>query len=268
MVPAVAARASDSLEGESRRRRAAGMIADVFPRDSALRETIGGEEAVMRRAVVEVPRQDPQCFGRLTELGVIESFRLIHLFRFDMKSYEGICRVKFRNPGVHPSRMVGHIGISKAQSLARLADGACLVHIEGKPTAELARFAALTGGAMYPAFEPTPESWRVTAVGSNDQLRRFLAELRHFKMRYKVLSIEDAELKGPALPSPMELLTPRQREAVIAAYRSGYYDIPKRADSADVARVLALGKSTTLEHLRKAEKRLLDNFMQIGGGSG
>jgi hypothetical protein len=244
------------------------MIADASPRDPAPRDLVGGKGAILRRVIVEMPKQDPQCFGRLTELGVIESFRVIHLFRFDTKSYEGICRVKFRDPEVHPSRMVGHLGISKAQRLARLADGACLVHIEGRPTADWARFAALTGGAMYPAFEPTPGTWRVTAVGSNDQMRRFLAELRHFKMRYKVLSIEDAELKGPSSPSPMEVLTPKQREAMVAAYRSGYYDIPKRADSADVAKILALGKSTTLEHLRKAEKRLLDNFMRIGGGFG
>jgi hypothetical protein len=244
------------------------MIGDASPPDSVLPEVVGSKEAVMRRVIVEVPRQDPECFGRLTNLGVIESFRVIHLFRFDTRSYAGICRVKFQDPTVRPSQMVGHIGISKAESLARLADGASLVNIEGRPTAGWARLAALTGGAMYPAFEFTPENWRITVVGSNDQIRGFLAELRHFKMRYKVLSVEDADLKGPSSPSPMEVLTPKQREALVAAYRSGYYDIPKRADSAAVAKALALGKSTTLEHLRKAEKRLLDNFMQIGGGFG
>jgi hypothetical protein len=219
----------------------------------------------MRRVVVEVPRLDPEGFGRLTNLGVIESFRVVHLFRFDTKSYDAICRVKFRDPGMLPSRMVGHIGISKAESLARLADSACLVRIEGRPTEEWARFAALSEGAMHPAFELKPASWRVTAVGSNDQMRRFLADLRHFKMRYKVLSIEDANLPRPSAKLAVDVLTPKQREVLVAAYRNGYYDIPKRAGSADVAKALALGKSTTLEHLRKAEKRLLDNFMQTGG---
>jgi HTH DNA binding domain len=244
------------------------MIADASPQDSALGEVVGRKGAVLRRVIVEVPRQDPECLGRLTSPGVIESFRVIHLFRFDPRSYDGICRVKFRDPGVGPSQMVGQIGISKAECLARLADGARLVHIEGRPTAEWARFAALTGGAMYPAFQLTPDSWRVTAVGSSDQMRGFLAELRHFKMPYKVLSIEDADLGGPSPKLPMDMLTPKQREALIAAYRSGYYDIPKRADSAAVAKALALGKSTTLEHLRKAEKRLLDTFMQVGGEVG
>jgi HTH DNA binding domain len=243
------------------------MIAEGSSRDSDLREAIGRKEAATRRVIVEVPTQDPNCFGRLTNLGLIESFRVIHLFRYDRKSYAVLCRVKFQDPGILPSQLVGQVGISRAESLARLEDGACLVHIEGRPTAGWARLAALSGGAMYPAFELTPESWRITVVGSTDQMKEFLAELRQFKMRFKVLSIEDADIRGPFPRSAMGILTPKQREALVAAYQSGYYDIPKRADSADVARALALGKSTTLEHLRKAEKRLLDNFMNLGGGS-
>jgi predicted DNA binding protein len=240
------------------------MIAEASAPDPDLREAIGRKEPVTRRVIVEVPTPDPECFGGLTHLGVIESFRVIHLFRFDRKSYAGLYRVKFRDPRVLPSQMVGHIGISKATSLARLADGARLVHLEGRPTAGWARLAALKGGGMYPSFGFRRESWRITVLGSNDQMKKFLTELRHFKMRFKVSSIEDADNPGPFPRSAMEILTPKQRKALVAAYQSGYYDIPKRADSADVARALALGKSTTLEHLRKAEKRLLDHFMDAG----
>jgi len=37
----------------------------------------------------------------------------------------------------------------------------------------------------------------------------------------------------------------------------GYYDVPRRTDSEMVAKALELDKSTVVEHLRKAEKRLL-----------
>lgn len=225
-----------------------------------------GQAATVRRVTLELPRQDPECFERFTDLGVIESFRVIHLFRFDARAYAGICRVKFQDPDVRPARMVGHIGISKAEHLAQLADGAYLVNIEGRPTAGWARLAALTGGSMYPAFQFTPDSWRITVLGTSTQLRGFLAELQRFKMRYKFLSIEDADLCDHSPKSPMEALTPRQREALVAAFQSGYYDIPKRADSAAVAKMLGLGKSTTIEHLRKAEKRLLVGM--IGGSGG
>ncbi len=193
---------------------------------------------------------------------------MIHLFRFDTKAYSGICRVKFRDPAVRPTQMVGYVGISKVGHLAQLADGAFLASIEGRPTADWTRLAALTDGAMYPALELTSESWRITVVGSGEQIKGFLANLRELKMRYKVLSVEDGGLEGPAPGSAVAILTPKQREALVVAYQCGYYDIPKRAESADVAKALALGKSTTLEHLRKAEKRLLDSYMHPGGESG
>ena len=251
------------------------MTATRSARRDALLQTGGLDAAgspepvtTTRRVVLELPRQDPESFERLTDLGVIESFRVVHLFRFDTRAYAGICRVKFRDPAVRPAQMVGHIGISKVGHLARLADGAYLANVEGRPTAGWARLAALTEGAMYPALELTPESWRVTVVGCSDQIKRFLADLREFKMRYKVLSVEDADIQEP-LPKPaMAILTPKQREALVAAYQCGYYDIPRRADSAAVARALSRGKSTTLEHLRKAEKRLLDSYMHVSGGLG
>jgi len=221
-----------------------------------------------RRVTVELPRQGPDRLELLTDVGMIDSFRVIHLFQLDERSYSGLCRVKFRDPSMHPSRMEGQIGISKVECLARLEDGASLVHIEGSPTVAWARLATLTGGAMYPALELTPENWRISVVGSNAQMRSFLADLRQLKMSYKVVAIENANLDDSAPSSPMRMLTPKQREALTAAYHIGYYDIPKRAESADVAKVLALGKSTTLEHLRKAEKRLLDSFMIGGRGLG
>ena len=226
------------------------------------------QAAATRRVVLELPRQDPEGFERLTDLGVIESFRVIHLFRFDSRAYAGICRVKFRDPAVRPTQMVGYVGISKVGHLAQLADVAYLANIEGRPTADWTRLAALTDGAMYPALELTSESWRITVVGSTDQIKGFLANLRELKMRFKVLSVEDADFQGTTLGPANAILTPKQREALLVAYQCGYYDIPKRAESADVAKALALGKSTTLEHLRKAEKRLLDSYMQTGGGVG
>jgi predicted DNA binding protein len=37
----------------------------------------------------------------------------------------------------------------------------------------------------------------------------------------------------------------------------GYYEIPRRFDSEQLAKKLNLGRSTVAEHLRKAEQRLI-----------
>lgn len=53
-------------------------------------------------------------------------------------------------------------------------------------------------------------------------------------------------------------LTERQREVFEAARCRGYYDLPRRITSAALADELGIAKATLLEHLRKAESKLLD----------
>ena len=48
---------------------------------------------------------------------------------------------------------------------------------------------------------------------------------------------------------------------MVAAYRHGYYDLPKGISSVRLSERVALSKPTTLEHLRKAERRLLAEIM-------
>lgn len=52
-------------------------------------------------------------------------------------------------------------------------------------------------------------------------------------------------------------LTDRQRDVLDAAVAAGYYATPRTATVADVADRLGIGESTTSEHLRKIEARVL-----------
>ncbi len=212
----------------------------------------------MKRVIAAIPREDFERSDRLPELAFVERLRVVHLFRFRPTSYAGVCRVRFRIPTARP-HMVGHGGMTKVVSLTRLEDGAFLAYFEGKPTTGWARLAATTRGHLIPTLELTPDSWRISVVGTGPQLRKFLVGLRRRKIHHHVLSIAGTD---PREDSPMQWLTPRQREALVAAYRAGYYDTPRRADSARVARSLDLSKSATVEHLRKAQKRLLDGILR------
>jgi len=62
-----------------------------------------------------------------------------------------------------------------------------------------------------------------------------------------------------------ERLTERQREVLAAAVDAGYYDTPRAATVADVAADLDRSVSTTSEHLRKIEARVLPALS--GGGT-
>jgi predicted DNA binding protein len=53
------------------------------------------------------------------------------------------------------------------------------------------------------------------------------------------------------------VLSPRQREAAVAALELGYYEIPREASHEDVAHAMDCAPSTAAEHLRKAEAKVL-----------
>lgn len=212
----------------------------------------------MRHALVDVSREDMERFRPLSLPPTIESFRVVYQFRFDTKSFASVCRVKFRRLTARPSLMVGHDGFTKATPLARFDDGAFLLYIEGRPTTGWTRLVKTAGGHLIPPFEFTPDSWRVSVVGTGPEIRRFLAGLRRQKIRYRVFSIGET---GFGETSPLRSLTTKQRAALLAAYRFGYYDTPRRSNATRVAQSLRLSKSTTVEHLRKAEKRVFDDIL-------
>jgi hypothetical protein len=57
-------------------------------------------------------------------------------------------------------------------------------------------------------------------------------------------------------------LTARQREALAAARRIGYYEVPRTGSVADVAAELDCAPSTASNHLRKAEARLVEQEVE------
>jgi predicted DNA binding protein len=59
----------------------------------------------------------------------------------------------------------------------------------------------------------------------------------------------------------LSVLTDKQREVMVAAYRHGYYDLPKGISSVQLSEKVVLSKPTMLEHLRKAERRILTEIM-------
>ena len=64
---------------------------------------------------------------------------------------------------------------------------------------------------------------------------------------------EELLASGLLLPS----LTRRQGESLLAALESGYYDSPRRASGAEVAKGMGIARSTFEEHLRSAEAQLI-----------
>jgi predicted DNA binding protein len=97
----------------------------------------------------------------------------------------------------------------------------------------------------------------VSFIGTQKSLTQFIELVKHtgkiIKMTFKKTGYEKKDV--------LSVLTGKQRGILIAAYNHGYYDLPKKINSVQLAQKLHISKPTLLEHLRKAEKRILAELM-------
>jgi hypothetical protein len=103
------------------------------------------------------------------------------------------------------------------------------------------------------------EYW--TVIISED---RSLIQERLDEIREEMCAEIDIEgMKSPDTrtcgASPTATLSERQREVFELAKREGYYSWPRQTSASDLADDLDVSKTTLLEHLRKAEAKLLND---------
>ncbi len=97
----------------------------------------------------------------------------------------------------------------------------------------------------------------VSLVGSQEDIAREIGEYGDAGMT--VLLERIADYGGPR--NTLDALTDRQREILQMAYELGYFDVPRRVSTADVAEKLHLDPSTVAEHLQRAERNLVASLL-------
>jgi DNA-binding CsgD family transcriptional regulator len=216
----------------------------------------------MRRITMEFNYQAAwkQIFGlNANRVEVLEALRC---FKCDTQGLAIICRIKLKDNNTNIQDLLRGKGLlTNIELLYKEKDGSLVVFIEGgscvpKPPKDIKLPKMLM--AHPPDFLDV-DRMKVEMIGKENEIKKLL----HYTNKwgdnsFKILGLTSIDAKGESLLSK---LTPRQRQMLLTAYALGYYDVPRRVSSDDVSKQLDVDRSTLVEHLRKAERKLIGGII-------
>ena len=94
----------------------------------------------------------------------------------------------------------------------------------------------------------------ISAIGVDRDLARLMEGVRRHVGKVTNMSLTRAAYQRRDI---LTVLTDRQREVLTAANRHGYYDYPRGVSSEKLASRVGISKPVLLQHLRKAEGRIM-----------
>jgi len=118
----------------------------------------------------------------------------------------------------------------------------------------------------FPAFDPKIiyvkpvaqrsdgfEDWEVASWDKKTLMK--IMEIPVFNVELK--SIQKTKLSDIFLPHIYPRLSPKQKEAIELAVKSGYYEFPRKIDLEGLAKISKVKRQTYQENLRRAEMKLI-----------
>jgi predicted DNA binding protein len=209
----------------------------------------------MRRVIVELTLEEMTKFENNPMIQKIKSLEILQFLREAPEELAIICRIEFADPAMRIEDFIDD-DILELQLLDQEKDGAYTYFIRSKasttPDSHFDPFAS--GGYLSVPFEIKDGRARITYLGDAKQVKAFLEGIEKLGVKYRVASITDAKFSQN---SPLSRLTEKQRRVLVTAYRLGYYDMPRRISSEQLAEKLNIRSSALIAHRRKAERRLL-----------
>ena len=189
----------------------------------------------------------------------IESYETLYLLKFSPEQFAEICRIKLKDPYCNIESLFSDNQFN-VQLLECEKEGTCIYFIKGKPPLawSVGRDNETTG-VFFCGREIKDGKITVRFLVYEKQVETLLGKIEKIGVRFKIVSLIDAKF---SYRSPISCLTEKQKKAAILAYKSGYYDTPRKTSTRQLAKKLGLVSSTLTVHLRKAERRLLANMLK------
>ena len=223
----------------------------------------------MSELTFEVPVVDRSETSPLADC--LKHVRVVQVLQFRSEGFLLLCRgsreesALFRNClSARDSRRISATVLSTEKSGAELllVSGKWLAgeKLDRRQTEELKFFRAMERAPYYNLESPTFEGGklRVSVMAHKTVIRQLLSGLDRIGIPYKLIRKGRPKAHDK---SALSALTARQNGILRLAHTMGYYEVPRRTSTEDLAKLLGMDKGTVGEHLRRAEKHVFDGLL-------
>ena len=189
----------------------------------------------------------------------VEHARVLQNLTLTQNLFVDLWAVRFQ-PGKGPRDLVGPFGIESASPVATRG-GLDLVVVRAPFHGFLKKLYFEYGVSFHPPLDFRPDAIRVTLIGSDAAMGRALGYLRRSKIAFQTISAgryEGAWSEGVAG------LTPHQRKVLELAFARGYFDVPGKVTSRDLAKELGTSHQAAIDTLHRAERHLISAALGAG----
>ncbi len=105
------------------------------------------------------------------------------------------------------------------------------------------------------------EYWEVGCLDRKELMKIINAAEKHYNG--KLFSIKEEKISSVSIVNIFPNLTKKQKESIEIAYKNKYYNYPRKLTIKKLAKIVNKSYSTFQEHLRKAEKKIIESFLKI-----
>lgn len=103
----------------------------------------------------------------------------------------------------------------------------------------------------------TKEKMVVSVTGNEENLKKVRELFKNLGEIKKISFVKSIYNEQTIL----SCLTEKQRQVIITAKKNGYYNYPRSINSKELSKKIGLSKPTVVQHLRKAESRIVANIL-------
>lgn len=215
----------------------------------------------MRRVIVELSAKDvAKVLGESKMSEKVKSIETLAFLRSTPREVAAICRVEFEDP----TTRFEDVFTDPSESVSLLETerpGTYTFFYKRKPLRRLLRIgSSVPGGYLSVPYETKEGRVRLTLLGSAKSVRGLLDSLTKARLKHRVISLGDPKFSPN---SPLERLTEKQRGVLEAAFKLGYYDLPRKIGSKDLAKRFHIREPTVVNHRRKAERKILAEIFNL-----